>query len=204
MSTDELISKLVTPALKERQRRMISLSFDLMDVLDEYNVKHWLGFGTLLGCLRDGGVIPWDDDVDICLFREDRERVLGLDIKDCEWKKANETLYRLVRLNEDGSRYSHIDVFFLTPDHERQERHLRRDEILPLRYMEWEDRMCPVPRYPWAWLNRRGDGDVSVCRVFNHSINPNDKPGVEHDPEMYNIRYEDLPDEYKRTGFPLK
>lgn len=34
-------------------------------VLQEANVRYWIIGGTLLGAVRDGGVIPWDDDADV-------------------------------------------------------------------------------------------------------------------------------------------
>lgn len=47
-------------------------------VCRENNLKWFADSGTLLGAVRNGGVIPWDEDVDIVMPREDYNRLLEL------------------------------------------------------------------------------------------------------------------------------
>jgi phosphorylcholine metabolism protein LicD len=39
-------------------------------VMDKYDIKFYLDFGTLLGAVRDDGLMPWDDDIDISIIDE--------------------------------------------------------------------------------------------------------------------------------------
>ena len=51
-------------------RRVYALGRTLARVMEEAGLLYWTSSGTTLGIIRHGGLIPWDDDIDICIFEQ--------------------------------------------------------------------------------------------------------------------------------------
>lgn len=63
------------------QKRLSRMMGDFHTFLEENKIPYFLWAGTLLGAIRHEGFIPWDDDLDIAMLREDFERLLAISDK---------------------------------------------------------------------------------------------------------------------------
>lgn len=59
--------------LRDLQLVELDMLKEFVKICQELNLRYFLAGGTLLGCIRHGGFIPWDDDLDVMMPREDYE-----------------------------------------------------------------------------------------------------------------------------------
>ena len=64
-----------TLTLEEIKQVELDILKYLHDLCEQHHIKYFIDFGTLLGAVRHKGFIPWDDDTDISLARDEFEKL---------------------------------------------------------------------------------------------------------------------------------
>lgn len=83
----------------------------LKKVFDQNKIDFWLCFGTLLGAVREQSLIPYDTDIDICVFQKDMQKIIEM-IPELE-----EMGLKLIRVNHEKNLISfmrkdeYIDIY---------------------------------------------------------------------------------------------
>ena len=60
------------------QKRLLNMAKEIHNILDSHHIPYVITYGTLLGAVRHGGFIPWDDDFDLYLFDESYSQAIEL------------------------------------------------------------------------------------------------------------------------------
>ena len=80
-------------SLKEIQEESFKILEKLKEIFDQNGWKYYLAYGTLLGAIRHEGFIPWDDDIDLWVPREDYEKFISYCLNNKEKLKPFELIH---------------------------------------------------------------------------------------------------------------
>ena len=83
--------------ISEKMKRIWAVELDLTAQLDrvckKYGLQYFLDGGTLLGAVREKGFIPWDDDIDVVMWREDYDQLLEIGASEFEFPYFLQSAY---------------------------------------------------------------------------------------------------------------
>ena len=81
--------------IEELRKIQLDILRHVDDFCKVYKIKYFLCGGSMIGAVRHHGYIPWDDDIDIMLLREDYDKLISL------YSKTDNSEYKLHCFNLD-------------------------------------------------------------------------------------------------------
>ena len=108
----------VPPIMKHCWAAQMEVLNTVDEICKKNNIKYYIFSGTLMGAIRHGGFIPWDDDMDICMFRKDymrfvkavmRDKPEKYHVRNCHTDKTYRDVF--TRLQNDDDVAMHPDFW---------------------------------------------------------------------------------------------
>ena len=180
---------------KDEKKNLNILTDTLIKLLDKRNIDYFFAFGSLIGVVRHGFRMPWDDDIDIIIDSNNVNKLL----KGLQLKKSNksENVYYLndnvliihknwgipLKLKYKNSNYPFIDINTYTKKnnkivvdknqllygHIKSFNELESD-IFPVKKAKFDKFIIKIPKnYNKILKNQYGPDILNTCKItYNH------------------------------------
>jgi len=165
-SKDAESLKLADPKIVKLLYQMM---YDVHQIFGNNKIKYWVDGGTFLGAVRHGGIIPWDDDLDIAMLKTDLKNFLALqdNFTNCGYSTAKTWFgYKIFysdRKPPKGSDYSfpNLDIFLYNnanPENKYEYTYKQARDTWPKGYWE-HDETFPLKLYNFGTFKVYGAKD---------------------------------------------
>lgn len=108
--------------LRRAQLRMLDILIEFDKICKKHDIPYWLDGGTLLGAVRHGGFIPWDDDIDVDVLWEDYKKLrkilpqeLSENLFFQDWKNEKLMVFKLCKIADKKSRFIEKEILNQLP-----------------------------------------------------------------------------------------
>jgi lipopolysaccharide cholinephosphotransferase len=170
------------PRIHTSLRRLLQ---DFRDICDKHGIEYWADGGTLLGAVRSGGIIPHDDDIDVCITPEGmsalREAVkkskhLRVQMALSPWgvhkfknKKESDVWIDLFEVSASTQPSGKTRFQYVKQGHRSTwpKFWYEDDELRPLQKVPFEDGHIMIPKSPIPYLERGYGADWRVPKVYS-------------------------------------
>ena len=144
------------------QDELIEYVKEIIPYLEKWKVRYWAHAGTLLGCVRHEGIIPWDDDIDFGYIDDGNIEDLIKDLKNNDYQINFEYIgikinlkygFHIVNKNDNNL---FLDMFKFTKENDMLMQTIEAnkkwpkenyyyDEVFPLKVCKFNNIYLPIP-----------------------------------------------------------
>ena len=180
----------VKGTLRDIQLLYLELLRFIDNVCNKYDINYWLSDGTLIGAVRHGGFIPWDDDIDLSIMRDDYEKLIEVLPK--EIKKHD---YLMKECGLSLLRDNHVNYFkdFNSVYDVEGDMNLLDSEKFMFLQIAWLKPYVKIDFFPKDYVNEDKldyfkNNYISTKYKFNQEV----KNGKKQFNKEFNLKYNDL------------
>jgi phosphorylcholine metabolism protein LicD len=147
----------------------------ILNIIDNNKITYWIQGGTLLGAVRNNGIIPWDDDIDISVINTDEKKLIllkkeflknGLDIIPYSFGYKIYDVNGSIIKPEYKFKFPFVDVFIVKNTNDIfkytsyhafniwKNDYFTKEELYPLKLYQFENYKVYGPQNPFPYLDR--------------------------------------------------